>query len=123
MTNVYGVTFLGAIRQVKKQIDDLMPDLLKDQTSALAASYVAKNIFRGLGTLFTGAHEIQYWLGDCANRISASISIAQMEKMYDQEYGTGAGDKVLERKGKTPSKGQPVYESGVFRTVLSGQPH
>lgn len=118
MTNVYGVTFLGAVRQVKKQIDDLMPDLLKDHVSAKAASYIAKHIFRGLGTLFTGAHEIQYWLGDCANRISSSISTAQMEKMYEQEYGTGAGDKVPERKGKSSAKGQPLHESGVFRTSV-----
>ncbi|KAK5059794.1 hypothetical protein LTR84_009677 [Exophiala bonariae] len=118
MTNVYGVTFLGAIRQVKKQIDDLMPDLLKDQISGRAASYIAKNIFRGLGTLFTGAHEIQYWLGDCANRISASISVAQMEKMYDQEYGPGARDQDSVLKGRTMTKGQTVYESGVFRTSV-----
>ncbi|RMZ76341.1 hypothetical protein DV738_g4985, partial [Chaetothyriales sp. CBS 135597] len=79
MTNVYGVTFLGAIRQVRRQVDSILPEFAQMQKSGKAASYIARKIFKALGTLFTGAHEIQYWLGDCANRISASISPAQLE--------------------------------------------
>jgi DNA-directed RNA polymerase len=121
MTNVYGVTFLGAIRQVRKQLETLMPDLAKDQVSGKAATYIAKNIFRGLGTLFTGAHEIQYWLGDCANRISSSISPAQMEKMHSQAYGTA--DFVpeaisIDRRKACKKEQKESYESGVFRTSV-----
>ncbi|RMZ86507.1 hypothetical protein DV736_g6269, partial [Chaetothyriales sp. CBS 134916] len=79
MTNVYGVTFLGAIRQVRKQVDSILPEFTQMKRSGKAAAYIARNIFKALGTLFTGAHEIQYWLGDCANRISSSISPAQLE--------------------------------------------
>lgn len=120
MTNVYGVTFLGAIRQVRKQLDIMMPDLMAANISGRVATYIAKKIFRGLGTLFSGAHEIQYWLGDSANRISSSISPAQIEKMYAEAY--------IHKKSVTPvdksqyavgaKKRKPFYESGVFRTTV-----
>lgn len=81
MTNVYGVTFTGAKRQVLKQLDDLMLDL--PDTFGLnrlaAASYVARKIFKSLSTMFEGAHDIQYWLSDCAARISDSISAEQVD--------------------------------------------
>lgn len=117
MTNVYGVTFLGALQQVKKQVDALMPDLAQDQVSTKAAAYIAQKIFRGLGTLFTGAHEIQYWLGDCANRISSSISPAQIDKMYDEEYGDKQ-EAAVERRANAKANAEPAYESGVFRTSV-----
>lgn len=85
MTNVYGVTFMGASAQVRKQIDNLLPDLLEARLSGKAALYLAEKIFKALGTLFTGAHEIQYWLGDCANRISSSVSPAQMQQIMKAE--------------------------------------
>ena len=85
MTNVYGVTFLGAIRQVRRQIDAIYPDFVTDQISGKAASYVARKIFKAMGALFTGAHEIQYWLGDCANRITGSLSPKQMDQILHHE--------------------------------------
>ncbi|KAK5200264.1 DNA-directed RNA polymerase [Exophiala xenobiotica] len=94
MTNVYGVTFMGAIRQVRKQVDDLMPDVKAVQLSGKASTYIAKKIFKGLGALFTGAHEIQYWLGDCANRISSSISPFQMDTAYKQAYDQESSGKI-----------------------------
>ena len=80
MTNVYGVTFRGATDQVKKQLDAFLPDLREERLGGLAAVYIARKIFKGLGTLFTGAHDIQYWFGDCANRITNSISPLQLEQ-------------------------------------------
>jgi DNA-directed RNA polymerase, mitochondrial len=87
MTNVYGVTFLGAIRQVRRQIDDLMPEF-KDSNvpkSGQAATYIARKIFKALGAMFSGAHDIQYWLGDCATKISTSLSPAQLQKVIEAE--------------------------------------
>lgn len=81
MTNVYGVTFLGAIRQVRRQLDDLVPEIKAKDLSGKAATYIARKIFKSLGAMFAGAHGIQYWLGDCANRISVSVSPAQQEKI------------------------------------------
>ncbi|RVX70675.1 hypothetical protein B0A52_05325 [Exophiala mesophila] len=117
MTNVYGVTFLGAMRQVRKQVEALMPDLEAAQVSGRAANYIAKKIFHGLGTLFSGAHHIQYWLGDCANRISSSISPAQLEKIYAQAYGPGK--TTVEKSTNRSKKGSKVIlESGVFRSSV-----
>lgn len=80
MTNVYGVTFNGAMHQVRKQVDALLPDVSEQKRGTAASMYIARKIFKGLGTLFEGAHDIQYWFGDCANRITNSISPAQLEE-------------------------------------------
>lgn len=116
MTNVYGVTFLGAVRQVRKQVEVLIPEVEAAQLSGKASSYIARKIFKGLGALFTGAHEIQYWLGDCANRISSSISPAQQEKIYALEYDTQYQPKERTRRKKTKSKEMP--ESASFRSTV-----
>lgn len=80
MTNVYGVTFLGATRQVKRQLIDYLPDLSNADRNS-AAFYIATKIFGALGSMFNGAHEIQYWLGDCAQRITQSVTPEQIEEL------------------------------------------
>ncbi|KAJ9198588.1 hypothetical protein DTO164E3_5059 [Paecilomyces variotii] len=80
MTNVYGVTFIGATRQVRKQLIDYYPEFSKAEYKD-ASIYIAKKIFQALGSMFTGAHKIQYWLGDCATRITSSLSPEQIEQL------------------------------------------
>ncbi|KIW94152.1 uncharacterized protein Z519_05468 [Cladophialophora bantiana CBS 173.52] len=116
MTNVYGVTFLGAIRQVRKQVEVLIPEVEAAGLSGKASTYIARKIFKGLGALFTGAHEIQYWLGDCANRISSSISPMQQEKIYEKE--ASGGHKTRERPGRSKAKVKEVLESATFRSPV-----
>ncbi|EXJ78546.1 hypothetical protein A1O1_08947 [Capronia coronata CBS 617.96] len=118
MTNVYGVTFLGAVRQVRKQVEALIPEVSEARLSGKASAYIARKIFKGLGALFTGAHEIQYWLGDCANRISSSISPAQLEQMYRKEYGAQSvpDERPLSRRKKAKSK--EILESGRFLSTV-----
>lgn len=89
MTNVYGVTFTGARRQVLKQLDELKPDLPDtfELNRIAAASYVARKIFKSLSTMFNGAHDIQYWLTDCAARISDSISAEQVDYIEREAKG------------------------------------
>lgn len=116
MTNVYGVTFLGAVRQVRKQVEDLIPEVDEARLSGKASTYIAKKIFKGLGALFTGAHEIQYWLGDCANRISSSISPAQQESIYEKEYGSQPASK--ERPRRKMAKSKEIPESAIFRSPV-----
>lgn len=116
MTNVYGVTFIGATEQVRKQLDAMLPDLNEARLSTKAALYVAEKIFKALGTLFTGAHQIQYWLGDCANRISASISPAQMDKLSELPVESGPKKKVrVQRKRKRVDQ---VPDGAEFRTSV-----
>jgi DNA-directed RNA polymerase len=78
MTNVYGVTFIGAIRQVRRQLIAHYPDLPDMSASSI---YITRAIFNALGSLFSGAHSIQYWLGDCASRICQSLSPFQLDEL------------------------------------------
>jgi DNA-directed RNA polymerase len=86
MTNVYGVTFTGARAQVRKQLIAAYPDLPNTPTmnSSHLASYIARHIFTALGTMFKGAHEIQYWFGECAGRISKSLTLEQLERLENE---------------------------------------
>ncbi|KAL2438438.1 DNA-directed RNA polymerase, mitochondrial [Exophiala dermatitidis] len=118
MTNVYGVTFLGAVRQVRKQVDALIPEVAEARLSGKASSYIARKIFKGLGALFTGAHEIQYWLGDCANRISSSISPAQQDRMYQKEYGAHTEPKERPQSRRKKAKSKEILESGRFLSTV-----
>ncbi|CAG8138340.1 unnamed protein product [Penicillium olsonii] len=90
MTNVYGVTFLGATRQVKRQLVEYIPELTPAQRTQ-AAVYVARKIFGALGTMFNGAHEIQYWFGDCAYRITQSLTPQQVDELTEQAMQPKSG--------------------------------
>lgn len=81
MTNVYGVTFIGAKEQVYDELRNTFPDFkptkeVKNLTKV--ALYVAQKIFTALGKIFNGAQEIQYWLGECGNRITTSLTAEQI---------------------------------------------
>ena len=127
MTNVYGVTFLGAIRQVRRQVDEILPEFSTSTPprSGIAATYIARKIFRALGAMFSGAHHIQYWLGDCANRISTSLSPNQLQKILEMEQTNGLADAALAfetQKTKRPLKagsisGVAAFRSGVIWTT------
>lgn len=85
MTNVYGVTFIGAKAQVRKQLVAAhrdLPDDTEDNPGTLA-SYVVTKIFTALSTMFRGAHDIQYWLGDCASRVSSSLTPEQVNRIVE----------------------------------------
>jgi DNA-directed RNA polymerase, mitochondrial len=97
MTNVYGVTFIGAARQVRRQLAEYLPDL--GIADIKASMYLAERIFEALGSLFTGAHAIQYWLGDCATRISRSLSPAQLEKIAAKELDRTSNEKSNDTVG------------------------
>ena len=89
MTNVYGVTFMGARRQVHRQLEEMFPDfpdtgLINRSTASI---YIAKGIFKALANLFNGAHDIQYWLTDSAARISESISSEQIAYLVSNQEG------------------------------------
>ncbi|KAL7627504.1 DNA-directed RNA polymerase [Parahypoxylon ruwenzoriense] len=90
MTNVYGVTFIGAKAQVLKQLDAAYPNI-EQETSVpmnLLASYIATKIFKALSTMFRGAHDIQYWLGECAGRVCRALTPEQIERIASGEITT-----------------------------------
>lgn len=117
MTNVYGVTFLGAMRQVRRQLTDQYPDLGENDMKK-CSEYVARKIFHALGTMFKGAHEIQYWLGDCASRITQSLSPGQIEDIAHEALATGdkKDSTVPEVGAKRAKRGKDVSEK--FKTTV-----
>lgn len=114
MTNVYGVTFIGAVRQVKRQLVDHYPDL-EDMNAC--AQYVARNIFIALGSIFSGAHDIQYWLGDCASRICQSVSPAQIDQLIKEAVNEGRSE-VLKAKPSTLFKSTMIWTTPLGLPVV-----
>ncbi|KAG9686714.1 DNA/RNA polymerase, partial [Aureobasidium melanogenum] len=104
MTNVYGVTYFGAREQVKKQLEEIFPDIHRhDALDHLTlASYVAKKIFKSLGEMFKGAQAIQTWLGDCADRISTCVTPEQIASM--QKDNSEGRSIILEKSATGKSK-------------------
>lgn len=72
MTNVYGVTFVGARDQIKKQIKHFFT---ADENPTEYAQYLTHHVFGALRELFENAHNIQDWLGEAARIISKSVRI------------------------------------------------
>ncbi|KAF1985028.1 DNA/RNA polymerase [Aulographum hederae CBS 113979] len=105
MTNVYGVTFVGARDQVLKQLDDIMPENRErgPTDNYRLSSYVAKIIFKALASMFNGAHNIQYWLGECASRISTAVTPEQIAKIQEQLEGK---TQNIDRKYNSQRKNQ-----------------
>ncbi|KAK7418956.1 DNA-directed RNA polymerase [Neonectria punicea] len=108
MTNVYGVTFAGAKSQVCKQLDALYPTLGKESgvPNLLLATYIAKHIFTALATMFRGAHDIQYWLGEIGGRVCRTLTPAQLQQIADTYEDT---------PDASPTKGD-MAEGGTAKT-------
>ncbi|KAF2829582.1 DNA-directed RNA polymerase mitochondrial precursor [Ophiobolus disseminans] len=90
MTNVYGVTFMGAKIQVEDELRALFPNFKEtDKVKSLGsvALYVAYKIFEALGKIFNGAQEIQYWLGECGDRITTSLNKEQIKRIRARHEG------------------------------------
>lgn len=81
MTNVYGVTFVGAREQISNRLADL-PDFPKNKIFSSSA-YLAKHVLNSVRELFESAHEIQDWLGMAAKRICNAVVI---DKELSENY-------------------------------------
>lgn len=118
MTNVYGVTFIGAKRMVRSKLEDLYPRF--PNTSTLnynrAALLITRLTFGALGSMFNGAQEIQYWLGDCAAKISQAVSPQQIKRLVDQLDGKVDNSSQFSRFGALKKK--PWTEEDLYRTSV-----
>ncbi|KAF7589346.1 DNA-directed RNA polymerase [Aspergillus hancockii] len=117
MTNVYGVTFMGAMKQVRKQLVDHYPDLSTDDKKN-GSLYIARKIFEALGSMFNGAHEIQYWLGDCASRITQSLSPQQIEDIAKEALSPTKSEGPAKKTNDPAQK----FRSTVIWTTPLGLP-
>ncbi|KAK0386064.1 hypothetical protein NLU13_5901 [Sarocladium strictum] len=106
MTNVYGVTFAGAKKQVCKQIDALYPTLEKEcgVPHIILSTYVARHVFQALGSMFRGAHDIQYWLGEMGGRVTRALTPAQIKQIEE----ASAGPKPKRRSSAKTIKAVPT---------------
>lgn len=118
MTNVYGVTFIGAKQQVLKQLQDLLPDFPDTDSLNLhvAAMFVTKLTFHALKSLFQGAQKIQGWFTDCAKTISQAVSPQQIKRWQAQ------ADGIVENSSKYVIRGvlrtRPWTEADLFKTSV-----
>eukprot|EP00743_Colponemidia_sp_Colp-15_P004738 GILK01005103.1.p1 GENE.GILK01005103.1~~GILK01005103.1.p1 ORF type:complete len:1028 (-),score=159.11 GILK01005103.1:222-3236(-) len=69
MTSVYGVTFIGARKQIEGQLKDRLPDAEETELYRMAV-YLARLTLNSLGELFEGARQIMDWLALCARLIA-----------------------------------------------------
>ena len=119
MTNVYGVTFLGAQRQVRKQLHEISiaHSRLDSKNLSEMARYITVKIFDALSIMFTGAHDIQYWLGNCANRISQSLSPEQIDFMLaENKVQPGEADYKRSPKVRKSIDGPTAFRTPVIWT-------
>lgn len=124
MTNVYGVTFSGARDQVKRQLEQIITDFpnTKAVNKFMAASYVVGEIFHALSEMFTRAQEIQYWLGDCAKRISRTVTTEQIKNMRDQKSDSKSPYAKTVLGKKLPVKDEDLFTSAVIWTTPLNMP-
>lgn len=104
MTNVYGVTFNGAKQQVRRALEDSFPDFPSTVAVNIsnASSYLARKIFNSLSTMFNGAHDIQYWLATCAERISDALTPEQMDSIEDDTPSKSVMSTASQVKNPVP---------------------
>ncbi|MCJ1261025.1 DNA-directed RNA polymerase [Lobaria immixta] len=118
MTNVYGVTYMGAKIQVRNQLDKLLPDFPNTISLNLqtASALVTRLIFKTLSSMFLRAHEIQRWFGDCAATISQAVSPPQIKRLQDQVDGKVDTSSQFSKAGLLKTK--PWTEKDLFKTSI-----
>lgn len=118
MTNVYGVTFIGAKQQVRGQLETLLPNFPNGFTLNLdqAALLVTHLTFEALSSMFNGAVAIQHWFGACAATISQAVSPRQIKRLQDQL--DGKVDSSTQHSKYKPMKTKPWTEKDLYRTSI-----
>ena len=118
MTNVYGVTFVGAREQVQRQLEDILPEWKKTYHLRHCASYLAVNIFKALSTMFEGAHAIQNWFGQCADRISRCATAEQVKRFREHNGNPRTTQEKYEKGMRKQSRLAVANILGCKSTVI-----
>ncbi|KAK6198054.1 mitohcondrial RNA polymerase [Scheffersomyces amazonensis] len=103
MTSVYGVTFVGASRQISQRIKEILElhelrmkevsltnetiNILEKQSTSVA-NYIANQILKSLTSLFSGAEAIQDWLTMNTIRILNSIDLETIDYALKNNLAT-----------------------------------
>jgi DNA-directed RNA polymerase, mitochondrial len=65
----------------------------------LLAAYVAVKIFKAMSSMFRGAHDIQYWLGEIGSRVCRALTPEQLRRIEDE-----IPQALKKTKGAKPTK-------------------
>ena len=123
MTTVYGVTFVGAKKQIARQLVD-RGDIDYDKVFDLS-SYLAKTVLSSIGTLFAGATRIQRWLHYSARLVSKSIPpdrLAEALKTHQVSKTSRDSDGLAVRAKETVKKIAKEQMTSVIWTSALGLP-
>ncbi|KAL1920841.1 uncharacterized protein VTP21DRAFT_11476 [Calcarisporiella thermophila] len=100
MTNVYGVTFVGAREQIAARLKEI--NVPEEEVYKLSV-YLARKVFDSIGELFSGARKIQDWLNLCAHRIAKSVPPETLERVernsLEVSSTSGKGKKKAQTAG------------------------
>ncbi|KAI9790017.1 MAG: DNA-directed RNA polymerase [Peltula sp. TS41687] len=136
MTNVYGVTYIGAVAQVQKLLKAHVPELQEAPAVRIhnLSHYLVPHIFHALSRMFHGAQEIQIWLAECAGRISDSVTPEQLGRFRRKCSDPNVLSKVTDKDDDicckttvvwtTPLKmpvAQPYYKDKIREVVTNLQ--
>ena len=89
MTNVYGVTFIGARAQIENQLKRI--ESLDPKDVPRLSLYLTKKVFNSIQKMFSGASAIQNWLVTCAKKISRSVAPDQLKCLGNDPAGRKSG--------------------------------
>ncbi|KAH0833941.1 DNA/RNA polymerase [Lanmaoa asiatica] len=95
MTTVYGVTYIGARDQIERQLKD-RGDIPEEHCWA-ASAYLAKNVLRCIGDLFSGAKAIQNWFNLCAKLITKGVPKERLPEILKPQRANAKADTVEAR--------------------------
>lgn len=138
MTNVYGVTFVGARTQILNQLKNI-PQLKeydasegKEFSQHSMSAFVTREVFASVKSMFSGANEIQNWFATSARRISLSISPTQMDWNFKEKQRAeieGVESPELAETGEeevvedeAPPKKKPKRHLGVVEASPKRKP-
>lgn len=110
MTNVYGVTFVGARDQIDHQLRDI--DAFPPHMVYTLSGYLAKLTFESIGEMFNGARAIQEWLTESAALIARSIPASKLN-----EEGHLVAETKINGKGTIIRKPVAVQDSQMTSVV------
>ncbi|KAJ1921416.1 DNA-directed RNA polymerase [Mycoemilia scoparia] len=103
MTNVYGVTLIGAKEQIMNRLREIEKDgkpVFDIMDLQPLSIYLAHKVFDSLGEVFTCARMIQDWLNESASRISKSMP----ESILMDCLNSKSKKKVGSRKKRAATK-------------------
>ncbi|KDN47945.1 DNA/RNA polymerase [Tilletiaria anomala UBC 951] len=111
MTTVYGVTFVGAKKQIARQLSE-RSDIPTDELWQIS-SYLAKLVLSQIGSLFSGATHIQKWLHHSARLIAKSIPA-------DRVHHAISGQAVVSKKSRN-ADGVYIKSKGIVNKISKEQ--